>query len=313
MIANTHNFQQEAYQYLIQGNYSKATNLYEQAIAAEPEIKSYYWHLGLLLLLQGQETEAQITWMLPITEVEPEKIEFYTNELIQVLQTEAERREIKEEYSIAWAIRQHIRAINPEYINNLLKLVQLSIKQETLEDTTLNDWAVIELLKQENNVNLDLLQQVLQHFLENVPFHPSTLKFIEAYLTNFSNPEDCFWIILPAAMKIGHTLKNPKLAAHLLELYLRKDPKNIEALKHVATFNQNYGNYSEGIEKAKLCYSLSQTIPDKIAAIHLLMRGLMTAGGYWQEVTSTCKELEALLQEFIQAQPFPFDGVRSLY
>ncbi len=52
MIANIQNFQQEAYQYLIQGDYTKATNLYEQAIAAKPEIKSYYWHLGLLLLLQ---------------------------------------------------------------------------------------------------------------------------------------------------------------------------------------------------------------------------------------------------------------------
>ena len=41
MIANTYNFQQEAYQYLIKDDYTKATSLYEQAIAAEPEIKSY--------------------------------------------------------------------------------------------------------------------------------------------------------------------------------------------------------------------------------------------------------------------------------
>ncbi|MEA5595365.1 O-linked N-acetylglucosamine transferase, SPINDLY family protein [Rivularia sp. UHCC 0363] len=313
MISNVNIFQEQAYQYLIQSNYNKATTLYEQAIADEPNIKSHYWHLGLALLLQGQETEAQMTWMLPLTEVEPEDIELYTNELIQVLQTEAERREIKEEYSTAWVIRQHIREINPEDINNLLELIQLSIKQESLEDTTLNDWAIIELLKQDNNLDLGLLQQVLQEFLENVPFHPSTLEFVEACLTNFSNPEDCFWIILPAAMKIGHTLKNPELAAHILELYLCIDAENIEALKHLSIFNQNYGNYSEGIEKARLCYSLSRTIPDKIAAIHVVLRGLMTAGGYWQEINATCKELEALLQEFIQAQPYPLDGVRTLY
>lgn len=313
MITNAENLQKQAYQYLIQDDYIKATNLYEQAVAAEPNIKSYYWHLGLLLLLQGQEVEAQMTWMLPLTEVQPERIEFYTNELIQVLQTESERRETKEEYSIAWVIRQHIREINPEDINNLLKLLQLSIKQESLEDTTLDDWEIIELLKQENSVNLDLLQQVLQEFLANVPFHPSNLEFVEACLTNFSHPQEYFWIILPAAMKIGHTLKNPKFAAHILELYLRTDTENIEALKHLATFNQNYGNYSEGIEKAKRCYFLSQTISDKISAIHLVLRGLMTAGGYWQEITSTCKELETLLQEFIQAQPLPLDEVRTLY
>ncbi|MDY6902333.1 MAG: O-linked N-acetylglucosamine transferase, SPINDLY family protein [Cyanobacteriota bacterium] len=313
MIANIQIFHQEAYQYLIQGEYTKATNLYEQAIAAEPDIKSYYWHLGLLLLLQGQETEAQMTWMLPLTEVEEEEIEFYTNELTQVLQTEAERRETQEEYSISWLIRQHLREVNPDNINNLLKLIQLSIKQESLEDTTLDDWGLIELLKQENNLNLELLKQVLQEFLENVPLHPETLDFVEACLTNFSKPEDCFWIILPAVMKIGHTFKNPEQAAHILELYLHIDTENIEALRHLATFNQNYGNYSEGIEKAKRCYSLSQTISDKIFAIHLVLRGLMTAGGYWQEVTSTCKELEALLQEFIQSQPLPLDEVRTLY
>ncbi|MEB3216274.1 MAG: O-linked N-acetylglucosamine transferase, SPINDLY family protein [Nostocales cyanobacterium 94392] len=313
MIANITNLQEQAYQYLIKSEYTQAANLYEQAISREPKNKSYYWYLGLLLLLQGQETEAQMTWMLPLTEVEPEEIESYTNELIQVLQTEAERRKTLAEYSIAWVIRQHIREINPNHINNLLKLILLSIKQETLENTSLNDWRVIELLKQDNNLNLDLLQQVLQEFLENVPLHPTTLKFIEACLTNFSNPEDCFWIILPAAMRIGHTLKNPELAARILESYLCIDGENIEALKHCATFNQDYGNHSQGIEKAKLCYSLSQTISDKIAAIHLVMRGLMTAGGYWQEVESNCEQLEALLQEFIQAQPLPLDEVRTLY
>ncbi len=313
MITNLTNLQQEAYQYLIQGNYSKATSLYEQAIAIEPHIKSYYWYLGLVLLLQGQETEAQMTWMLPITEVEPEEIDFYTNELILVLQREAERHEIKEEYSIAWAIRQHIREINPDHINNLLTLIKISIKQENLEDNTLENWGIIEILKQENNLNLELLQQVLQEFLENVPLHPATVEFLEASITKFSHPQEYFWIILPAAMKIGHTLKNPQLAARILELYLHRDAENIEALKHLATFNQNYGNYSQGIEKAKLCYSLSQTIPDKIAAIHLVLRGLMSAGGYWQEVTSTCKELETLFQKFIQAQPLPLDEVRTLY
>ena len=305
--------QEKAYKYLSEGEYIKAASLYEEAIFNEPNNKYYYWHLGLLLLLQGQETEGQMTWMLPLTEVEPEEIESYTNELIQVLQTEAERRETIEEYSIAWLIRQHIREINPEDINNLLKLIQLSIKQESLEDTTLDDWSVIELLEQQNNLDLELLQQVLQEFVENVPLHPGTVEFVEACLTNFSNPEDCFWTILPAAMKIGHTLKNPELAAHILELYIRIDAENIEALKHLSIFNQNYGNYSEGIEKAKRCYSLSQTIPDKIAAIHVVLRGLMTAGGYWQEINSTCKELEALLKEFIQAQPSPLDEVRTLY
>lgn len=312
MVANVTNLEQEAYQYFIGGNYIEATKLYEQAIVIKPKIKSYYCYLGLLLLLQGQEAEAQMTWMLPLTELKKEDIEFYTNELIQVLQTEAQRREEKEEYSTVWVIRQHIREINPDNINNLLKLIQICIKQGSIEDNTLDDWAVNKLLKQDNNLDLSLLQQVLQEFLEYVPLHPKTLEFVEACLTNFSNPEDCFWIILPAAMKIGHTLKNPKLAALVIELYLYIDTENIEALRHLSTFYQDYGNYSEGIEKAKLCYSLARTIPEKISAIHTILRGLMSAGGYWQEVTSANEKLEDILEEFIQSQPLLLDEARTL-
>lgn len=313
MIINLVNWHNQAHQYIIQEQYAQAISIYEEVIAAEPNIKSHYWHLGLLFLLQGQEAEAQMTWMLPLTEVKPKEVDYYTNELTQVLETEAERRYTKEDYSLAWVIRQHIREINPENINNLLKLIQLYIKQGNLEDATLDNLAILELLKQHNNPDLNLLKQVLHNFLENVPLHPATLKLVETCLTKFRNPLDIFWTILSAAMNIGHTLRNPELAANILELYLLRDTENIEALKHLAIFNQDYGNYFQGIEKAKLCYLLSQSLPDKISAIHLVLRGLMTAGGYWQEINSTCEELETLLQEFIQAQPLVLDEVRTLY
>src|SRR4028118_1703801 len=105
--------QQQARQYLIQGDCTQAANLYEQAIAADPETKSHYWHLGLILLLQGQEMEAQTTWLLGMAGGESEQVEEWTAQLLDVLQMEAERREVLSDYSVTWAIRQHIREINP--------------------------------------------------------------------------------------------------------------------------------------------------------------------------------------------------------
>jgi predicted O-linked N-acetylglucosamine transferase (SPINDLY family) len=314
MIADLMNWQQQAHQYLIQGEYTKAANLYEQAIAAEPNILSHYWHLGLLLLLQGQETEAQMTWMLPMAEAEEEQIQIWTNELIQVLQTEAERRETLAEYSLAWAIRQHIREINPRDVNNLFKIILLSIQLEKFDGNELKELGVIKFLEIEQSIDLDvnLLLQVLQEVLDKAPFHPASLKLAEAFLTFFPHNQDCFFVFLRAAMKIGHTLKRPALAARLLELYLRLDPQNVEALRHLATFYQDDANYLQGIKTAKLCYSLSQELADKIFAIHLVLRGLMMAGGYWEEVRSTCQELESLLQEFIKAQPLAVDELRTL-
>lgn len=314
MIADLIIWQQETHQYLVKGEYYKAINIYEQAIAREPEVKSHYWHLGLFLLLQGQETEAQITWMLLMAEAEEEEISLYTKELIQVLQTEAERRETTAEYSLAWVIRQHMREIHPSEINNLLKIIQLSIKLENFEGIELSNLGVIQLLQtgQNADLNVELLQEVLQQVLETAPLQPASLELAEACLPYFSHPEDCFYVFLHAALKIGHTLRQPARAARLLEIYLSLDAHNVEALRHLATFYQDSNNYSQGIETAQLCYSLSQELPDKIFAIYLMLRGLMMAGGYWQQVQSSCLELESLLQNFLEAQPLPLDETRTL-
>jgi predicted O-linked N-acetylglucosamine transferase (SPINDLY family) len=314
MIANLTNFQTEGYQNIIAGEYAKAVYFYEQAITTQPELVSNYWYLGLSLLLQEQETEAQMTWMLALAEIEDKKNQFHITELIQVLQLEAERRENLEQFSTSWLIRQHIREINPDDINNLLNLLQLSIKLEYFEDTQLNEWGITELLKSQEiiNLNSELLKQILVQILDIPPLHSSSLDFVETCLPYFTNPYECLCILMPAAMKIGHTFKQPQIAAQILELYLRLDPQELETLYHLAVFYQDSQNYELGIVKAKLCYSLSENLADKIFAIHLVLRGLMTAGGYWQEICSTSQELEAVLQEFIKAQPLPLDEVRTL-
>ncbi|MEH2199682.1 O-linked N-acetylglucosamine transferase, SPINDLY family protein [Nostoc sp.] len=309
-----YNWQNQAEKYFVQEKYFQAAQLYEQAIAIEPNTISYYWHLGLLLLLQGQEAEAQMTWMLPITEADEEQLPIWTNELLQILQIEAERRETLAEYSLAWLIRQHIREINPIDINNLLQVVILSIKLEKFEEIdNLKEWGLIESLNaKENEINSELLIEVIKEFLNTVPLHPTNLNLIEASLPYFSDTHQCFCILLPAAMQIGHTLRQPLLAASLLELHLRLEPDNVEILRHLATFYQDARNYSQGIETARLCYSLSEGLPDKIFALHLLLRGLMSAGGYWQEICTTCQELETVCQQFIKAQRIPLEEGRIL-
>ncbi|MEH2420604.1 MAG: O-linked N-acetylglucosamine transferase, SPINDLY family protein [Nostoc sp.] len=315
MITNIYNWQNQAEKYLIQENYLQAAKLYEQAIVIEPNTIPYYWHLGLLLLLQGQEAEAQMTWMLPMTEADEEQLQIWTNELFQVLQIEARRRETLAEYSLAWLIRQHMREINPSYLNNLLQILILSIKLQKFEEIDdLNEWELIEALRIKENleIDLELLIQVLKEFLNTIPLHPANLNLIEASLPYFSDPHQCFSILLPAALKIGHTLRRPLLAVSLLKLHLRLEPDNVEILRHLATFYQDARNYSQGIETAKLCYSLSEGLADKIFALHLLLRGLMSAGGYWQEICTTFQELETVFQQFIRSQQIPLEEARIL-
>lgn len=112
--ASSTELQQQAYQCLIQGEYTQAVALYEQAIKACPTVIVNYWYLGLTFLLQGQEIEAQTTWTLAMVNGEPEQVDMWIAELIQVLQSEAIRRRAMADYQNAELIEQCIREISPD-------------------------------------------------------------------------------------------------------------------------------------------------------------------------------------------------------
>jgi glycosyltransferase involved in cell wall biosynthesis len=108
IAASCADLQQQAYQYLIQGEYGQAATLYEQAIEAYPSVRSSYWYLGLTFLLEGQDVEAQTTWMLAIVSGEPEQVDVWTAELLHVLQEEVERREALVDYQTVELIQPYI-------------------------------------------------------------------------------------------------------------------------------------------------------------------------------------------------------------
>lgn len=303
--SDSNHLHQQVEQYLIRGDYGKAANLYEQAIEVEPEVKFHYWRLGLMLLLQGQEAEAQMTWLLGMAEGEPEQVELWTVELMQVLQTEAQRREALADYSVAWAIRQHGREVSPKHINNLLHLIQLTIKLEKFTGEELIALGVIELLESEAllEVEPELLLQVLQSVLDDSPLHPQTLKFAAACLTHIQDTQTFIDILMSASVGIAYSAKQPKLASLFAEVCLRLNTKNTDILLHLAAFYQNAGDYSQGIETANLYYSLLKTLPEKVFASHLVLRGLMTAGGYWEKACVAFQKHNTLLLSLIEEQP----------
>jgi predicted O-linked N-acetylglucosamine transferase (SPINDLY family) len=305
ILTNLADWQQQAHQYLVLGDYHQAASLYEEAITAEPNITSYYWHLGLMLLLQGQELEAQTTWLLPMTEAEPEEVELLTAELMEVLNQEANRQEELESYSVAWAIRQHMREINPKEVNNLLHLVEIFLKLENFSDEKLVSLGIPELLKSGHftNLNPDLLLQVLTTVLKPAFVGTFVLELLEASLQHLQNPRNLFSVLLPVTIQLAYTDKNPYLAARLLELYAQIEPEYREVLVHLSSFYQNSRQYNLGIETAKRCKSLPQTLPEKIYSTYIVLRSLMSAGGYWQEACEIGQELELLFLSLIQEQP----------
>ncbi|MEW6497055.1 MAG: O-linked N-acetylglucosamine transferase, SPINDLY family protein [Cyanobacteriota bacterium] len=307
-------WQEQGYQLLLGGSYDRAATLYEQAIAAEPGVKSHYWYLGLALLLQGQEAQAQTTWLMGLMEGEPSQVEEWTEELKQVLQAEATRREDLGENAVTETIRQHIRELDSTNVDNLLHLVQLAIKQKTYTGDELNDLGIIELLQSEPlvDVDLELLLDVLQDVLDSAPWHTSSVQLAKACLPYIHSETTCrvfLNTLLRAGVDIGYAQKQPGVAVQLLELGVRLDAKNTEFLRHLATCYQNSEQYEQGIETAKLLYSLLESLPDKATANHVILRGLMSAGGHWQEADAACQQQETLLTSLLEERPIPLDSL----
>ncbi|MDY7003471.1 MAG: O-linked N-acetylglucosamine transferase, SPINDLY family protein [Cyanobacteriota bacterium] len=298
-------WQQEANQCLMNGNYAKAANLYEQAITSEPDNRYYYWQLGLMLLLQGQEVEAQTTWLLAIADGEVEEVDTWTQELVEVLVTEANRQASLENYETAWAIRQHIREINPNHLNNLLCLIDLSITLETYTGEELIEFAVIDRLKAESSIelNIDLLLHILKKLLISAPINQSSVDFAEVCANYIQKPQDFINILSPVVYEIAYSYGERRTAIKYLEIALNLAPQHLETLRNLAQFYIDTTNFTLGIDYAKKCYSLSEKIWEKIFDNHNIIKGMMSSGGYNQEVKQLIERQELLLESLIKSPP----------
>jgi predicted O-linked N-acetylglucosamine transferase (SPINDLY family) len=310
-LADKNNWQQQAEKYLIEENYSAAASLYEQAIAIEPDVKSHYWYLGLNLLLQGQEVEAQMTWLMALSDTEGE--ELYTAGLLDILETEVERRVSIEDYQIAWAIRQHIREISPEDINNLLHIVKIVILLDKFSDdiSSLLELTTNLLRTQIDNCNADLLLDVIINLLISAPTDASVFNFFEACLEYFPEPLFIIDTAMLEVINMAMFKQMPELASRFAELCLQQAPEHRGVIIQLSHFYQNSQQYAQGIETARRYYELVTTLAEKVCANALILRALMTPGSYWQEVCASLQQQVILAQELIKQKPDSLDKVTA--
>lgn len=309
-MATIRSLADEAFQYLQQEQYQKASELYQQAIEEQPEIRSNYWYLGLALLLQGQEAEAQITWMLVIGEGDDTEVEQWTAELVEILQTEAKRLEDNQVYDQAWAIRQHLREIDPQNLNNLCQILLLCHELNFNLEEYLAELEIINLLKVEPvlEVDFDILMKILHRILEVIRPQPKILEFVESCFPHVKDSKRFINTLGFHGVRISHNLHQPTFTSQLMELGVRLAPENPDAWGHLAVACQDSGYHERGIEAAKKSDQLweiqvDRITPERIFSNFLVIRALMNAGGYWDEAVARNNQHEALILGLARQQP----------
>ena len=301
------NYQQEAQKLLLEARYEQVANIYEQAIAIEPNVITNYWYLGLTYLLQKQEEAAQTTWWLGMSQAAEEEVEQWTNELIQILEAEALRQVDAENLELSWLIRQHIRELNPNYTKNLLHLINLAIDLGNFAPEQLNDWQVVETLQPTvtEELDLDFLLQLIKKLLEFAC--PQSLGFLEACLPHYKQkPLLLIDGVMVVAIKLAYKVCIPSFAANIAEICLQLEPDYPEALKHLPAFYSNAELHQKAIETAKRFFNTCTNTPSQVVGSYIIMRALFSAGA-WREIEPVIQRHQSLILELIQNPPEQID------
>ena len=266
---------------------SSLIDRYEKAIEQNPTDRVLYWQLSIAYLLNGQEDDAQMVWMSVLSEAGSE-LSIWENEIVSCLWTQSKQCEESGEKASTFLLNFYACEIIPTSIYGLLKLLKSTIdlkKTEDLEslmERLTKGLASVEFCS-EPNVTEELLLIVISQILQEIPSFPEIGKLLKAAVFHVREPITLMKVLLPHAMRIAHSLKGYSVAAEISEAYLLKDPDNYEFLGHLAGFYQNAGNYEKSIITAKQHLEISSELADKIFSNHLVLRGLLSAGGLWDE------------------------------
>ncbi|MBE9031452.1 O-linked N-acetylglucosamine transferase, SPINDLY family protein [filamentous cyanobacterium LEGE 11480] len=293
----------------------QAIDDYTEAIEADPTNLTNYWYLGLSQLLNQQEAEAQTTWMAALMEAElPEAAAM---ELAQVLDLSAQ--DLSQQSATlesAWLVRQHLRELLPEQLDNLLRLLPLSAQLQQLCEDDLVDWDLAAILQAQPEKVADqaLVSTAVRAILEHLVPTDNVFAVLAACGGYIGQPAQLMPIVIPRAIRLAYAEQQVLAAIELTELYLTWDPGNTEALAHLASFYQNAQMHDRGIEVAQQRVALTTHPPDQAFSNHLLLRGLLGAGGYWDEAIAVFHQQEALLLEIAQSdvEVRPIDAMRLI-
>ncbi len=276
-----------------------------------------YWLYGLAQLLDGQEEEAQATWMMAMMEGNEAEIGIWTDDLIQTLEHNAIVQASAENFEAARLIRQHIQAIDSDNIHNWLELIRFDLRQQRFTVDSFLEFNILgyfsaDAFKSGFQQKTAILTEILTLYLASALANEITIHFVAA-IQPFIPVSTFVEIVLPAAAKIGYFRSFPKLAIPLLDMCQELEPHNVSLLTHRAEMCFLAKFTEDGITIAQQILTVSTDPVAHIISYYYVLKGYLNTNQDNTKILTAAHDLELCLQGLIAQQPaLPYAEARQL-
>ncbi len=267
--------------------YTAVIDFYEETIGSDPQNITNFWLLGLAYLLADREEEAKATWLSVLSEVDD------LEELLGILELEAIDQEEKERLQNSLLIREYIEEIEPNFINNQLKIVLLKSKLEWLNPEDIAK--VVELLK--NDCDQIFLKETLSEILKYPD--PTVLDLLKKSLKYL---DETFLEQIEKLTAITQEKQNTFYYIDLIEISLVLKQDHFILLNTLSQHYWNTSNYPKAEESIvkfiQYCPFVDMQLYGYSFYIYVLLRQ-----SKWLKIESIFKIYKALLEQFEQNPP----------
>jgi predicted O-linked N-acetylglucosamine transferase (SPINDLY family) len=261
----------------------QSIEFYEAAISADETIVSNYWYLGASYLLAGRAEDAQSAWFAPLSGAAETEVDIYTDQLLVILEREANYRSQVLDLETEWSIRQHFWMLKPDRANNILQLIVLADRLDRLTLELLIELQVDESLATGSIDNLDdlLLERTISALVQKIPADLS-LKIIESCLDLAGDLRYAIIInLVLTAFQLFHQKNLGLFSVRLVEICKFFLPDDLGVCQVLAGLYSGTDFHQQAIATAENYYQLATNHFEHLFGSYLIQRSYLTAGN-WQ-------------------------------
>ena len=280
---------------------------YEHNITENPAEVSNYWYLGLALLLEDREEEAQITWMTPFLEFGEQESKQWLQQLTEILLNTAQQQEGNSNYQLAWVIRQHIKEFIPDDINNLLQIIKLNIDLN-IENLQVNTNQLVETISELTERPVfeeSLLIEVIEKLVHLDPVSPPEFveQLVEEFIPHLLKSATIMQLLRGKA-EAYYRFSNYYISIYFAKFAFRLEPHNLDCIRKIIPPLQRLGlDYiKESIDWANKYLEIGQEPIDQIIGNHHLLEAFLTSCGSWKKTVQAYQKYKHSLSNLVNSQ-----------